>query len=79
MISCISLDLQHRCPFCRSEYGVDNTCFIESYKDLIKRDGFMNAFWHVKSFPENTQYLRETIKYYYDGYVDRLEKMLILL
>ena len=80
-MNCKELNIE-LCPYClmarTGSYNVNN-CYIIAYSKHIEYSGFMSSFQHAKKYQNNMQFFLAALKHYHPEYLDRANKLLILL
>lgn len=76
--SCKALDLKP-CTICGRFYDNPVNCLITKYDKAMLFCGFKYCFDHAKSFPPNIPYFQAAIHLYHTKYIDKLNKLLLLI
>jgi hypothetical protein len=65
------------CPICIA--GYTDMCYILAYSRIIERSSIIPALKHVNYYPNQLIYLKACIEQKYPQYIDRIEKLMILI
>jgi hypothetical protein len=82
MNTCEGLGLDPPCNWCRNNPKNKEShtfCYITVFRDEIKQSGLFDMLRHVQEFPHTAPYFMVALKLYFPQYVDKAEKLLVLL